>query len=286
VIPKCTTSPFWELVHQGALKAGKELGYKVRFEGAEIETDRQQQINIVEDMISKKVAGIVLAPTDANALVNAVKNVDKSGIPCVVIDSAVNTDKYLSFLRTDNYQGGVMAAECMGEILGGKGSVIIVKWIPNAASTDKRVLGFTETIKNKFPDIKIVGSDFPDPAGVEGAINITSDMLGKNKEVTGVFACNLDTTAGAMAAIKKIDRKVKFVGFDSDEGLIDGLRTDVIDSLVIQNPVKMGYLGVKYVVQKLEGRAEGIPKIGDTGVELVTKKKLSDPDIQKLLGLK
>jgi ribose transport system substrate-binding protein len=287
VIPKCTTSPFWELVHQGALKAGEELGYKVRFEGAELETDRQQQINIVEDMISKKVAGIVLAPTDANALVSAVEDIDKSGIPCTIIDSAVNCDRYLSFLRTDNYQGGVMAAERMGEILDGKGSVIIVKWIPNAASTDKRVAGFTETLKKKFPGIKVVDSDFPDPAGVEGSIVVTSDMLGKNKEVTGVFACNLDTAAGAMAAVKKLtDRKVKLVGFDSDEGLIGGLESGVIDSLVIQNPVKMGYLGVKYVVEAIEGRGDKLPKVEDTGVELVTKERLSDPAIRQLLGLK
>lgn len=285
VIPKCTTSPFWELVHQGAMKAGEELGYNVRFEGAELETERQQQISIVEDMISKRVAGIVLAPTDANALVGAVEDVDESGIPCVIIDSAVNTDKYLSFLRTDNYRGGVLAAERMGEILGGKGNVIVVKWIPNAASTDKRFKGFKDTIEKKFPGINIVDSDFPQPAGVEGAIAVTADMLGKN-EVDGVFACNLDTAAGAKAAVMKHDGSVKMVGFDSDEGLIDGLRTGVIDSLVIQNPVMMGYLGVTFVVKKIEGGGGDLPKIKDTGVELVTKEKLDDPQIRELLGLK
>ncbi len=285
VIPKCTTSPFWELVHQGAMKAGKELGYNVRFEGAELETERQQQISIVEDMISKQVAGIVLAPTDANALVGAVEDVHQSGIPCVIIDSAVNTDKYLSFLRTDNYQGGVLAAERMGEILGGTGNVIVVKWIPNAASTDKRFKGFKDTIEKKFPDINIVDSDFPQPAGVEGAIAVTADMLGKNN-VDGVFACNLDTAAGAKAAVMKHGGKVKMIGFDSDEGLIDGLKTGVIDSLVIQNPVMMGYIGVTFVAKEIEGAGDDLPAVKDTGVELVTRERLDDPQIRELLGLK
>jgi ABC-type sugar transport system substrate-binding protein len=120
VIPKETASVYWEGVRQGALKAGAEEKYEILWNGPEIETDRERQIQIIEDMIARKVDGIVLAPNDRKALVPAVERIDASKIPCVIIDSGVETDKYLAFLATDNYKGGVLAAQRMGESWGAR----------------------------------------------------------------------------------------------------------------------------------------------------------------------
>ena len=128
VIPKGTTHIFWQSVHAGAQKAADEFGVEIEWIGPERESDREKQIQIVDDCIVKKVNGVVLAPNDAKALVPSVEKVTDKGIPCVIIDSGVDTDKYVTFAATDNYQGGVIAARRMGEILGGKGKVLVLKY--------------------------------------------------------------------------------------------------------------------------------------------------------------
>jgi ribose transport system substrate-binding protein len=286
VVPKETASVYWEGVRQGAFKAGEEEGIEILWNGPEIETDRERQIQIVEDFVAQKVSGIVLAPNDSKALVPSVEKVFTKNIPCVIVDSAVETDKYLSFMATDNYKGGELAARRIAELLGGKGNVVFVRWIPNAASTDKRAQGFIETLTNEFPNIKIVDSKYPNPPTVAKAREITEDMLTKNSEVDGLFACNATTAAGALQALRspgQAERGIKMVGFDSWDSLVEGLKSEEIDSLVIQNPYRMGYEGVKAILSKLAGKE--VPKHVDTGVELVTKDRLQEQKIRDLLNL-
>lgn len=284
VIPKETASVYWEGVRQGALKAGEEEKYEILWNGPEIETDRERQIQIVEDMIAQKVDGIVLAPNDRKALVPAVEKIYARQIPCVIVDSAVETDNYLSFLATDNYKGGVLAARRIGEVLGGKGKVIVVEWTPNSASTDARVLGFRETLGKEFPGIEIVDSKYPNPPTMEKARDVTQDMLTRNPNVDGIFACNATSAGGALTALREAqqgEHKIKMVGFDAWPMLVDGLEKGDLDGLIIQNPYKMGYEGVKTIIRHLEGRR--VPKEVDTGVEVITQDRLSDPRIRELL---
>jgi ribose transport system substrate-binding protein len=286
VIPKETASTFWEAVRQGALKAGQEEQYEILWNGPEIETDRERQIQIVEDCIAQQVAGIVLAPNDKKALVPSVEKIYIKKIPCVIIDSGVETDKYLSFMATDNYKGGVLAAKRLGKILQGKGKAIIVEWTPNAASTYNRVKGFRYTISNEFSDIEIIDSKYPNPPTAEKSRDVTEDMLTKNPVVDGIFACNATTACGALQAIRSpayASRGIKMVGFDALTMLVEGVKNGELDSIVIQNPYKMGYDGVKAIIHKLQG--ENIPKHVDTGVELVTKDNFNEPKIKKLLDL-
>jgi ribose transport system substrate-binding protein len=284
VIPKETASVFWEGVRKGAVQAGKEEKYDILWNGPEIETDRERQRQIVEDMIARKVAGIVLAPNDRKAMVPVVETIDARQIPCVIIDSAVETDKYLSYMATDNHKGGVLAAQRLGEILGGKGNVIIVEWTPNSASTDARCAGFRETLAKEFPEIKIVDSKYPNPPTMEKARDVTEDMLTRNAGVDGIFACNATSAGGALTALRDMqqgDKKIKMVGFDAWPMLVDGLEQGDLDSLIIQNPYKMGYEGVKAIVRHLKGQP--VDKRVDTGVEVITKERLRDPKIKELL---
>ena len=283
VIPKGMTHDFWKFVHKGAEEAGNEFGARIYWNAPEIETDREKQIQIVEDFVIKKVSGIVLAPLDDKALVPLVEKLHKNNIPCVIIDSNVQTDKYLSFVATDNYAGGVMAARRMGNILGGVGNVIVVKYAQGSASTTNREDGFIETIEKEFPDITIVDSQYG-MATVETALQTTEDMLTRNQNVQGLYACNASTSVGAMRALMGQQRtEIKMVGFDAEDALVKALKEGTIDSLIVQNPYKMGYEGVKAILESKKGKQ--IPKRIDTGVTVVTQDNMDQPEISSLLKL-
>ncbi|HLX71266.1 MAG TPA: substrate-binding domain-containing protein [Verrucomicrobiae bacterium] len=283
VIPKGTTHVYWQSVHAGAEAAAKELGYKIYWNGPERETDRERQIQIIEDFIVQKVDGVVLAPLDRAALVPSVEKLASLKIPTVIIDSGIDTDKYVTFAATDNYQGGVLAARRMGKILNGKGNVIVLKYVPGSASTTDRENGFIETIQKEFPDIKVVDSKYGQDT-VETALQAAEDLLTKNKDVQGFYACNAPTSVGALQALQSQHRsEIKMVGFDAEKALLDGLKAGQIDALIVQNPYKMGYIGVKSVVAAIHG--EKVDKKIDTGVAVVTKDSLNDPDTKALLNI-
>ncbi len=284
VIPKETVSVYWEGVRQGAIKAGEEEGYEILWNGPEVETDREKQLQIIEDMMAQNVAGIVLAPSDRKALVPIVEKVYERGIPCVIVDSAIDTEHILSYMATDNYKGGVLAAQRMGKILDGKGKIIIVRWTPNSGSNDARLAGFTETLAKESPGIEIVDVQYPSPPTTDKARDVTDDMLTRNPDVDGIFACNATTAGGALTALRNADqgqKKIKMVGFDAWPMVIDGLEKGDLDSLIIQNPYKMGYEGVKAIVHHQKGQT--VPKHVDTGVQLITQDSLKDPKIRELL---
>jgi ribose transport system substrate-binding protein len=283
VIPKGTTHIFWESVRKGAEKAGEEAGVKILWNGPKRETDREEQIQIIEDFIVQKVAGIVLAPLDSKALVPKVDELYDRNIPCVIIDSGIDTDKYVCFAATDNYIGGLIAARRMGKILNGKGKIVVLKYVPGSGSTTNRENGFVDTIRKEFPDIDIVDQQYGKDT-VETALQVTEDMLMKNAELDGLFACNASTSVGALQGLRSQGRtgEIKMIGFDTEKALIDGLKEGAIDSLVAQNPYKMGYEGVKAVVAVLDGTELPTRRI-DTGVNLVTKVNLATPEIQALL---
>ena len=282
VIPKGTAHVFWQSVHAGAKTAGKDLDVDIIWQGPQQETLKDQQISIVEDFIVKRVDGMVLAPQDQNALVPVVENVALAKIPLVIFDSGINTDKYLSFVATNNYRGGVEAAKEMGRLLKGKGNVIIVKVDPGSDSTNNREKGFEETIKKDFPEIKIVGSQYG-YSDREKSRAATEDLLAANPNVDGIFGPNESSTFGALLALqaRKLAGKKAFVGFDSSTELVDALAKREINALILQNPFKMGYEGVKAIVDHLQGHEP--PKQIDTGVYVITSDNMNEPENKKLL---
>ena len=258
VIPKGTASMWWEVVRQGAARSAKERGYAISWTGPEQETDREKQIQAVEDAIVKNVAGIVLGPNDDKALVRPVEKIKAAGIPCVIIDSAVDGDpkNYVSFVATDNYLGGVKAARRLGQACGGQGKVILTKFIQNSASTDARAQGFKETLAREFPNIQIAAEQYT-LGTVEDSRQKTVDMLTRNKDVVGLFAVNQPTTVGAYKALQnqELIGKVKMIGFDSDPVLLEGIENGGVEAIVIQNPYAIGYEGVRIVIEAIEGKA-------------------------------
>ena len=282
VIPKLTNTVFWQAVLAGAKEAGKDFGYEIIWDGPDRETNSARQIQIVDDAIARQVAGVVIAPVDRMELVSSVDKLAGLKIPCAIVDSGIETIQFLSFASTDNYEGGVLAARRMGQVLGGKGNVLVVRHLAGSHATLKRVSGFTETLAKEFPDIKIADSQSGQDTA-ETAKKVTLEMLQRNADVQGLFACNVDVSVGALQALQAAKRpEVKMVAFDPDKTLLDGLRTGQVDAIVLQNPYKMGYEGVQALAMHLKGQT--VPRIIDTGVEMVTDKSLTEPKILKLLG--
>lgn len=289
VIPKGTTHEFWKSVHAGAADAAKEEGAEIVWKGPLKEDDRESQIKVVEDFIVNKVNGIVLAPLDDTALRIPVSEATKSGIPVVIIDSALKSEDYVSFVATDNLKGGELAGKRMIELLGGKGKVVMMRYQEGSASTHDREEGFLSAMK-AAKGIEVVSSNQYGGATTESAQKTGENLLTPYTKadgslaIDGIFCPNESTTFGMLRVLQDggTAGKVKFVGFDSSPKLVDALKDGQINGLVIQNPYKMGYLGVKTLVQSLKGTT--VEKRIDTGVSLATKENLSTPEMQKLLA--
>ena len=288
VIPKGTMHVFWKSVHAGAVKASKELGVDIIWKGPIKEDDRDAQIAVVEDFISKGVSGIVLAPLDDMALRTPVASAAKSGIPVVIFDSGLQGSDFISFVATDNYKGGRIGGEYLAKILNGKGNVILLRYNEGSNSTMERERGFLEAMAEQ-KGIKVVSSNQYGGVTPESSYKASENLLMRFKkpdgtlDVQGIFTPNESTTFGMLRALQDggFAGKVKFVGFDSSTQLIDGMKKGQIQGLVLQNPMKMGYLGVKMLVRNLRG--EQVEKRVDTGVVLVTPRNMSTPEIRELM---
>ncbi len=283
VIPKGMTHEFWKSIHAGAAKAAQELGVEIIWKGPQKEDDRAQQITVVEDVISRGVSGIVLAPLDDRALTTPVRDAARENIPVIVIDSGLEGQDYVSFVATDNYQGGVLAARRMGELLKGEGDIFLIRYQEGSASTMQREKGFLDTVLKEYPKLNLLVKDQYAGATTETAFQLAENLLSRFPKVQGIFTPNESSTFGMLRALQEygLAGKIKFVGFDSSPKLIQALSDGQIDGLVHQNPVKMGYLGVKLMVGHLRG--ETIPKVVDTGVYLVTRENMDQPEIQALI---
>jgi ribose transport system substrate-binding protein len=282
VIPKGTSHFFWQSVHAGAETAAKEEGVEIMWKGPEHESDSAAQINIVEDAINRRVDGIVLAPTHKDALVPIVERAGRENIPVAIFDSGIGTANYVSYVATNNLQGGAVAAERLAAKLGGKGKIAILGVKAGSVSTEQREQGFQDTIKQKYPGIEIVAFQYGE-ADRARSLDRATDILTAQPELNGFFASNESSTVGVVQALKQkgLAGKIILVGFDSSPNLIDDLKAGAIDALVLQNPFKMGYESVKAMVAKLNGQTP--PKVIDTGVNLLTKDNLETPEMKELL---
>lgn len=283
VIPKGTTHEFWKAIHAGAVKASKELGVEILWKGPQKEDDRAQQIIVVEDFINRGVNGIVLAPLDDRALCRAVQDAARENIPVVIIDSALQGEDYVSFVATDNYKGGVLAAKKMGELLKGKGNIFLIRYQEGSASTMKREKGFLDTITSEFPDVSLLVKDQYAGSTTETAFQLAENLLSRFPDVDGIFCPNESSTFGTLRALQEsgLAGSVKFVGFDSSPKLVQALRNNHIHGLILQDPKKIGYLGVKQIVLYLKGQE--INKRIDTGVYIATKQNMDNSEIKSLL---
>src|SRR2546425_743387 len=222
VIPKGTTHEFWKSINAGAVKAERELnehGTKVQiiWKGPLREDDRDQQIQVIENFISRRVSGIVVAPLDSKALIRPVATAMRAKIPVVIMDSGLKSDSYVSFVATDNFKGGQLGAETLGKLLGGKGKVILLRYAVGSASTEEREAGFLDVLQKKFPEIKLLSSDQHAGPTRENGYQAAQNLFSRyGREVDGMFGPCEPPTVGVTMALRNIGRAggdVKLVGF-------------------------------------------------------------------------
>lgn len=288
MIPKGTTHQFWRSIHAGGDRAAKELGIELIWRGPLREDDRESQVSEVEGFISRGVSGIVLAPLDEAALVGPVNDAMGQKIPVVIFDSGLKGDNYVSFVATDNNKGGELGGQRLIEAMGGKGNVVLLRYAEGHDSTTRREEGFLAAMKAN-PSVKVISSNQYVGTDVEEAYKRTESILSSYKKpdgglsVDGIFCANESSCFAAMRVLKDNgwSGKVHFVGFDVSDNLIKGLEDGTIDGLVLQDPVKMGYLAIKTLVSHIKGQQ--VERRIDTGVHVATPQNMKQPEIDALL---
>jgi ribose transport system substrate-binding protein len=286
IIVKDTTSFYWQIVLAGARQAGRDLGVKVPELGAQSEADINGQISILENAVAGKPAAVVISPTEFKALGKPIDEAAKS-VPIIGIDSAADSKAFKSFLTTDNVQGGRVAADGLAAAIKEKtgkiaGDVALITSLPGAGSLDQRAKGFKEQLAAKYPDLHLVADRVADGQATTG-LNITTDLLTANPNLVGIFASNLIMAQGAGQAIAEngVANKVALIGFDNDDKTLGFLNDGTIAALVVQDPYRMGYDGIKTALAASKG--EQVPAAVDTGANLVTKANQNDPKIAALI---
>ena len=286
VIPMGTTHEFWKAVHAGAVKAAREAHVDVVWKGPLKEDDLKSQVDLVQSFTAQGVSGIVLAPLNDTALAAPVNAAVDAKIPVVIFDSDLKDKSYVSFVATDNHAAGALAGERLAKLMNGKGNVLVLRYQEGSASTTNREEGFLAAIR-KFPEIKVVSDNRFGGATTESAHAASENLLlaqnAAKGTIDGIFTPNESTTFGMLLALQKAELagKVHFIGFDSSDKLLNAVSAGQIDALVLQDPLKMGYLAVKTLAAHLRG--EPAPPRIDTGATLVDKQNLPSPEIQSLV---
>ena len=285
VLPKGTTHVFWKAVERGAKESAAELGVTVLWKGPLQEDDRAQQIQLVQQFTAQKVAGIALAPLDHTALAAPVKAAMAAGIPVVIYDSGLDGTPgvdFIAYIATDNTKGGSIGGEELARLLPQGGEVVMLRYLVGSASTAEREQGFLDALA-KHAGLRVsVENRYAGATGGE-AKTAALNLMGELRKAKGVFCPNESATYGMLLALRQegLAGKLRFVGFDSSPPLLEALRAGEIDALVVQDPRRMGALAVRTLEAYRKG--EKVEATIDTGVVLVTREKLSDPAIQKLL---
>ena len=285
VIPKGTSHEFWKSVHFGAQQAAQELGnVEIIWRGPVVESDTGSQIEVVKSMITLQVDGIALAPNQKGGLVDAVEEAIGEEIPVVIFDSGLDEGpEIVSYVATDNYRGGQLAAAQMAEAIGGKGNVILLRYLAGSESTEQREQGFLDKIA-EYTDITVVSSD------QRGGDNATKskekvDQLLQihGEELAGIFAVCEPNAIGALESLRNagINDKVKLIAFDPSDALIEALGDGSCSGIVLQDPVEMGYQAVMTLVGAING--ETAEAFISTGESVATPENKDEDQIKGLL---
>jgi len=281
-IPKGVSASYWAVVHKGCI-AGAGPNYEVQMIGPPHETNVEEQIDIVNDMIQKGVAGILLIATDQEALVSSCEAAKEAGVPLITLDSGVNSDAPLTYIATDNIKASSLAAYKLAELVGYMGKVLFVNFYAGSATASLRAEGFLNTIA-EFPDIELIGPLYSGQT-VEGAMDVVADVLAANPDLAGVFGAEAKTAEGCARQVQLEGADVRVVGFDAPQGLQDLLDEGIVDALVAQQPYGMGFLAAKTLVEVIEGRVDPdeLPSFTETSALVVTNQNKELPKVRQTL---
>ncbi len=285
-IVKASESEYWQIVLDGAKKAAKHFGVKLIHQEPTTEADVAKQVAILETAISMHPDAIVIAPTVADALVPGIEKAMSMGIPVIIIDSAANTDKYVSFLASNNYKIGQVSADQMAKYLAEKngapkGRIAAITFMSGVGSLEQRMKGFLDRIKEKYPNIEVVA--VRDAQGKQGnTITIVQNLLTAYPNLDGIYANNQYTGDELVRALDMMGRKdLVCVAVDSGPQEVWGLKNGYLKAILVQRPWMMGYAGVAYAIMARNGIP--LPKNVDTGIIVVTPEMIKEGKAEEAL---
>jgi ribose transport system substrate-binding protein len=285
VVPKATSHEFWKSVHAGAVKGAREADVEIIWKGPITESDREAQINLVQDFIAQGVSGICLAPLDSQALVPVVREARQAGVPTLIFDSGLDdASDIVSFVATDNYHGGQIAGRHLGALLGGKGRAIVLRYAVGSQSSEQREQGCLDVLKKEFPRIEILSSnEYAGETADKALVKAQQLLLTFGDKLDGVFTPSQHVSTGMLRALEEqgLAGKVKFIGFDPGPELVVALRAGKMHGIVLQDPVRMAQLAVTSLAGYLRGQKIE-PRIA-TGETLATPENMDEPAIKRLL---
>lgn len=283
VVSKGLMLEFWQSVKIGSEAAAKKLNVETSFVGPSDETQIDQQMQLVENILARKPNGLLLAALDSNALLPSVERAHALGVPVVTFDSGVNSDIPASFVGTDNKAAGAMAADAMGDVLGNRGKVAVVAHNAGTMTTTDRLDGFVKQMGRNYPNIKVLNPMYSE-GDSQRAMNQTMDVIRANPDLSAVYATNEGCTLGVASAVDSqgLAGKIKVIGFDSSDAVVNFLKAGVIQGLVVQDAYQIGYVGMKTLYKVLTGH--DVKRVIDVPAVLVTGDNVNKKDIQTIIS--
>lgn len=289
LIPGLTTDAFYITMRKGAQAAADALGVELVFQGAP-EFNPVLQVPVLDAVIARKPSAILIAPTDTTQLVEPLRKANDAGIPVITVDTFIGNGKYqtgdgnsdfpLSYIASDNVLGGRMAARALANAIGGEGKVFVSNVKPGISTTDQREEGFKAEMKDAFPKITVLETQFNDNDANKAASQLQA-VFARNSDLKGVFGANLFSALGAGNGVQQAGQtgKIKVVAFDAPGSIVDNINNGLVDAAIAQHPAEIGYYGVVSAYAHLTGQS--IPVSIGTGFTVIDKSNVSNPDVAK-----
>ncbi|MDR8391725.1 sugar ABC transporter substrate-binding protein [Aliifodinibius sp. S!AR15-10] len=285
LVVKTLNNPFFNDMEEGALQVADSLELNLLVQAAEREVDVEKQVQIIENLIQRRVDAILLTPSGSSEVVPVILKANNAGIPIINLDTKINMDllksdggQIATYIGSDNYEGGRLAGRYLVEQLGGKGKVAILEGIPGHETADSRQKGFLDGIA-EAPGIQVVTSQ---PANWERNMGYTvfQNILQSHSDLNAVFAANDLMALGAVEAIAASGKNysdIIVVGFDAHSEAIASIRNGEMDATIAQNPVQIGRMGVLQAYKLLNGGS--VPEEITVQIKLIAKESLTNNNI-------
>lgn len=281
LVVKTLNNPFFNDMQDGAEEMARKLELNLIVQAAEREIDVEQQVQIVENLIQRRVDAILLAPSGSREVIPVISKANQAGIPVIILDTRVDEEllrrdqaEVAAFIGSDNYEGGVIAATYVGEVLNGSGKVAILEGIPGHETADSRQRGFLDGI-SKFEGVTVVTSQ---TANWERSLgyNVFENILQSYPDLDAVFAASDLMALGAVEAIASSGRQqgeIVVVGFDAHQEAVEAVRNGSMHATIAQNPREIGQAGVEAASKLLNG--EEVSEEITIDIGLVTQESLN-----------
>ena len=283
LVAKSTQTEFWLSVFAGAQAAAAEYNMELTTMGPETEEDYETQNRMIAEVVESGAEALVFSAIDFTRNAAAVDAAGQAGVKVVSIDSGVDSDQVGTYIGTDNYAAGRMAAQAALEGVEGELVVGLVNYDESTANGQERERGVRDALAESGR--ARVAASVTTLVEAERARADTADLLRNNPEINVVIAFNEPTSVGAAQAVAglRLADEVFLVGFDSNVATIDGLQEGYVDALIVQNPYAMGYLGVESAYRLLSGQGGALETTVDTSTQIVNRGNLFSLDSQKAL---